>query len=239
MLLCCAFRKQRLYLFTRREPEDAEEATVGHAAGRRRLGQAGGWQGGVGLGLGLVAPGHAPTALRALVGCPHSGRGGGARQGAGMLLTRLALGACLQIGRDVFNEKPAADDVLAAAEAGAGMYALPRGAVLHTTKGDIVMQLFPDECPRTVRCVTRAGLLRRTFACHQGCARGRAAQACMVWRVPGPCPGHWWRPGSPDPVPASRQAAPCPPPPPPPVPPPPPPGVTGGELHHARQERLL
>lgn len=27
-LLCCAFRKQRLYLFTRKEPEDAEDAAV-------------------------------------------------------------------------------------------------------------------------------------------------------------------------------------------------------------------
>lgn len=27
---------------------------------------------------------------------------------------------------------------------------LPRGAILHTTMGDIVVKLFPDECPRTV-----------------------------------------------------------------------------------------
>ena len=28
--------------------------------------------------------------------------------------------------------------------------ALPRGAVLHTTRGDISVKLFPDECPQTV-----------------------------------------------------------------------------------------
>lgn len=28
--------------------------------------------------------------------------------------------------------------------------ALPRGAVIHTTKGDITIRLFPDECPKTV-----------------------------------------------------------------------------------------
>jgi len=31
---------------------------------------------------------------------------------------------------------------------------LPRAAVLHTTKGDITLKLFPDECPRTVENFT-------------------------------------------------------------------------------------
>ena len=31
---------------------------------------------------------------------------------------------------------------------------LPRGAILHTTKGDITLKLFPDECPRTVENFT-------------------------------------------------------------------------------------
>ena len=31
---------------------------------------------------------------------------------------------------------------------------LPRGAVIHTTKGDIWMKLFPDECPKTVENFT-------------------------------------------------------------------------------------
>ena len=50
----------------------------------------------------------------------------------------------------MFNEKPAADDILAAEEAGEGGGELPRGAVLHTTKGDVHLKLFPDECPKTV-----------------------------------------------------------------------------------------
>jgi peptidylprolyl isomerase domain and WD repeat-containing protein 1 len=54
-------------------------------------------------------------------------------------------------GRDVFNEKPAARDVvaptLAASEASS---ALARTCVLHTTVGDIHIKLFPDECPKTL-----------------------------------------------------------------------------------------
>jgi len=40
----------------------------------------------------------------------------------------------MQTGRDVFNEKPSTEELLAADGAGAGASALPRGAVLHTTK---------------------------------------------------------------------------------------------------------
>lgn len=55
-----------------------------------------------------------------------------------------------QVGRDVFNEKPAADELMAAGQGGGGMAVFERGAVLHTSKGDITLRLFPDECPRTV-----------------------------------------------------------------------------------------
>ena len=87
-LLCCAYNKERLYLFTHREPsEDQDE------------------------------PGR---------------------------------------GRDVFNERPVGE--AAAAAAGAltvgALLDLPRGAVLHTTYGDIWIKLFPDECPRTVENFT-------------------------------------------------------------------------------------
>jgi peptidylprolyl isomerase domain and WD repeat-containing protein 1 len=27
---------------------------------------------------------------------------------------------------------------------------LPHGVIIHTTRGDIALRLFPDECPRTV-----------------------------------------------------------------------------------------
>jgi hypothetical protein len=39
-----------------------------------------------------------------------------------------------QMGRDVFNEKPSTEELLAVDAAGGGASLLPRGAVLHTTK---------------------------------------------------------------------------------------------------------
>lgn len=52
-------------------------------------------------------------------------------------------------GRDVYNEKP-----MGTQNAAQGVVApsieLPRGAVLHTTLGDIWLRLFPDEVPKTV-----------------------------------------------------------------------------------------
>ncbi|GBF99133.1 peptidyl-prolyl cis-trans isomerase [Raphidocelis subcapitata] len=84
-LVATAYRKQRLYLFTRREPADAEDAAA---------------------------------------------------------------------GRDVFNEKPNAEELLAGDGAGGAASSLPRGAVLRTTKGDVTLRLFPDECPRTVENFT-------------------------------------------------------------------------------------
>ncbi|CAL5228960.1 g12192 [Coccomyxa viridis] len=83
MLAACAYNRQRLYLFSRREPPDTDEVAT---------------------------------------------------------------------GRDVFNEKP----TLADAGPGEGgdekdaALVLPRGAVIHTTKGDITLKLFPEECPKTI-----------------------------------------------------------------------------------------
>ena len=57
--------------------------------------------------------------------------------------------------RDVFNEKPATDELVAAEGGETGSSAvLPRGAVVHTTRGDIWIKLFPDECPKTVENFT-------------------------------------------------------------------------------------
>ena len=63
-------------------------------------------------------------------------------------------------GRDVFNEKPSKSEQMVAAAAaktmGTGGGAdddLPgnaRRATLHTTLGDVVLDLYPDKCPRTV-----------------------------------------------------------------------------------------
>lgn len=54
--------------------------------------------------------------------------------------------------RDVFNEKPTLADV-GPGEGGDEKEAalvLPHGAVIHTTKGDITLKLFPEECPKTI-----------------------------------------------------------------------------------------
>lgn len=84
-VVALAYRKQRFYLFTRREPADAEDAAA---------------------------------------------------------------------GRDVFNEKPNTEELMAVDGGGPAASSLPRGVVLHTTKGDITVRLFPDECPRTVENFT-------------------------------------------------------------------------------------
>ncbi|KAK9907373.1 hypothetical protein WJX75_002432 [Coccomyxa subellipsoidea] len=87
-LVACAHNRPRLFLFTRREPADADDATA---------------------------------------------------------------------GRDVFNEKPSLEEVGAVDGAAGGddvAEVLPRGAVIHTTKGDITLKLFPDECPKTVENFT-------------------------------------------------------------------------------------
>lgn len=83
-LMAVAFKRQRVYLFTKREPQEAEDATM---------------------------------------------------------------------GRDVFNEKPAAEDMMAE-DNDHPVVVLPRGAILHTNRGDVSVKLFPDECPRTIENFT-------------------------------------------------------------------------------------
>ncbi|KAL0033286.1 hypothetical protein WJX77_001863 [Trebouxia sp. C0004] len=83
-LLCTAFNKQRLYLFTTQEPDDSDQAST---------------------------------------------------------------------NRDVFNEKPTTEDMLAAGGAGVSEGqggALPRTAVIHSTRGDIHVKLFPEQCAKSV-----------------------------------------------------------------------------------------
>eukprot|EP00850_Spirogloea_muscicola_P012534 SM000081S22668 [mRNA] locus=s81:384504:389821:- [translate_table: standard] len=54
-------------------------------------------------------------------------------------------------GRDVFNEKPPPEELLALADvARASASSLPDEVVLHTTLGDVNLKLYPEECPRTV-----------------------------------------------------------------------------------------
>ncbi|XP_047315913.1 peptidyl-prolyl cis-trans isomerase CYP71 [Impatiens glandulifera] len=58
-------------------------------------------------------------------------------------------------GRDVFNEKPPADELLSASDIGkASTTSLPDTVIMHTTMGDIHMKLYPEECPKTVENFT-------------------------------------------------------------------------------------
>ncbi|KAL6575760.1 cytochrome P450 monooxygenase 71 [Orobanche hederae] len=58
-------------------------------------------------------------------------------------------------GRDVFNEKPPADELLSVSDIGnAVTTSFPDNVILHTTMGDIHMRLYPEECPRTVENFT-------------------------------------------------------------------------------------
>ncbi|CAG9462896.1 unnamed protein product [Pedinophyceae sp. YPF-701] len=58
------------------------------------------------------------------------------------------------LGRDVFNEKPKEELDIGTERAAVSGALLPRGAVMHTTLGDIWLRLFPEECPRTVENFT-------------------------------------------------------------------------------------
>ncbi|KAI4322392.1 hypothetical protein L6164_022094 [Bauhinia variegata] len=58
-------------------------------------------------------------------------------------------------GRDVFNEKPPADELLAVSDIGKAVTtSLPDNVILHTTMGDVHMRLYPEECPKTVENFT-------------------------------------------------------------------------------------
>lgn len=58
-------------------------------------------------------------------------------------------------GRDVFNEKPPPDELLAVSDIGkAATTSLPDNVILHTTMGDVHMRLYPEECPKTVENFT-------------------------------------------------------------------------------------
>ncbi|XP_062870675.1 peptidylprolyl isomerase domain and WD repeat-containing protein 1 [Trichomycterus rosablanca] len=79
-IFCTAFKKNRFYMFTKREPEDTKSADS---------------------------------------------------------------------DRDVFNEKPSKEEVMAATQA-EGPKRISDSAIIHTTMGDIHLKLFPVECPKTV-----------------------------------------------------------------------------------------
>jgi len=54
-----------------------------------------------------------------------------------------------QTDRDVFNEKPSREEIVAATQE-ASAKVLAEKFVMHTSMGDIHFKLFPKECPKTV-----------------------------------------------------------------------------------------
>lgn len=87
--------------------------------------------------------------------------------------------------RDVFNEKPTKDEVLAATrDSATAASRLAGSAILHTTLGDIHLRLWARECPRTVENFVghaRAGFYNghifhrviKGFMIQTGCSLGR------------------------------------------------------------------
>uniref|UniRef100_A0A0D9XAT8 peptidylprolyl isomerase n=1 Tax=Leersia perrieri TaxID=77586 RepID=A0A0D9XAT8_9ORYZ len=58
-------------------------------------------------------------------------------------------------GRDVFNEKPPPEELLAVSDLGkTATTSLPDSLVMHTSMGDIHLRLYPEECPKTVENFT-------------------------------------------------------------------------------------
>lgn len=58
-------------------------------------------------------------------------------------------------GRDVFNEKPPPEELMAVSDIGKAVTtSLPDNVILHTTLGDIHLRLYPEECPKTVENFT-------------------------------------------------------------------------------------
>ncbi|XP_048581177.1 peptidylprolyl isomerase domain and WD repeat-containing protein 1 isoform X3 [Nematostella vectensis] len=52
--------------------------------------------------------------------------------------------------RDIFNEKPSREEIMAATQGSNTPAKLPEMAIIHTTMGDLTIKLFSKECPRTI-----------------------------------------------------------------------------------------
>ncbi|KAL7058377.1 hypothetical protein AAHC03_016469 [Spirometra sp. Aus1] len=95
--------------------------------------------------------------------------------------------------RDVFNEKPTKEEVLAATRDSATTATrLAGSAILHTTLGDIHIRLWPRECPRTVENFvghSRAGYYNghifhrviKGFMIQTGCPLGNGTGGKSIW----------------------------------------------------------
>ncbi|KAM7536269.1 hypothetical protein Aperf_G00000086381 [Anoplocephala perfoliata] len=100
--------------------------------------------------------------------------------------------------RDVFNEKPTKEEVLAASRDSAAAATtsaslrLAGSAILHTSLGDIHIRLWPRECPRTVENFVghaRAGYYNghifhrviKGFIIQTGCPHGTGTGGKSIW----------------------------------------------------------
>ncbi|CAH8870763.1 unnamed protein product [Trichobilharzia szidati] len=132
VLVCTAFKKNRIYLFTNREPHDVKSDGD------------------------TITPGSTAE-------------------------------------RDVFNEKPTKEEVLAATrDSATAASRLAGSAILHTTLGDIHIRLCPRECPRTVENFvghSRAGYYNghifhrviKGFMVQTGCPLGTGTGGESIW----------------------------------------------------------
>jgi len=77
--------------------------------------------------------------------------------------------------RDIFNEKPTHEDKVAVLEESTAPK-LYESATIHTDQGDIIVKLFPRECPKTVE--NFCGLAKNNY--YNGCIFHRIIKQFMV-----------------------------------------------------------
>ena len=80
----------------------------------------------------------------------------------------------------MFNEKPTHEDRIAVAEEDKSGPKYYETAVLHTTLGDVVMKLFPRECPKTVEnfCGHATNNYSNGHICHRV-----SSSACLGFKL--------------------------------------------------------
>jgi len=77
--------------------------------------------------------------------------------------------------RDIFNEKPTSEDKVAILEESTAPK-LYESATMHTDQGDIIIKLFPRECPKTVE--NFCGLAKNNY--YNGCIFHRVIKQFMI-----------------------------------------------------------
>ena len=98
---------------------------------------------------------------------------------------------CNENDRDIFNEKPTAEEMLAA-QKGEETKRIGEEAILHTSYGDIYCKLYGNECPKTVENFTvhsRNGYYNgmcfhriiKNFMIQTGCPLGTGRGGESIW----------------------------------------------------------